>query len=51
MSVSTYILVGHGFMGVRVLSVTEEYLIHLSGRVLEEFVVGGEDDQRNFTVT
>ena len=46
-----YILVGEGFVGLVVLCVLEEDLVHVGAGILIELVAAAEDDQGDLTVT
>ena len=46
-----YILVGEGFVGLVVLCVLEEDLVHVGAGVLVQLVAAAEDDQGDLTVT
>lgn len=45
------ILVGAALMGLVVLGVLEEHLVHVGAGILEQFVGGVEDDECDLTVT
>ena len=45
-----YVLIGQGLVGLIVLGVLEEDLVHVRGGVLVELVAAAEDDQGYFTV-
>jgi len=44
------VLVGQGLVGLVVLSVLEEHLVHVGAGVLVELVAAAEDDESYFTV-
>jgi len=45
------ITVGSTLMGFIILSVSEQYTVHVGACILEQFVGSVEDDQRNLAVT
>ena len=45
------IFVGEGLVGLVVLGVLEEHLVHVGAGILVEFVAAAEDNESYFTVT